>query len=428
MLPRELKPEQFSSYPPEARKLVTNYIGVLQRLPLSFLPSMLRESIEYDYKFPVERKALERELANLNSLPAEQLQDWLQGFAQIHLSAALENFDWINAPAQFVEQLSSYLWTTHQLDAFRAAAMAYADRLHAAVPPEPPPAPRLGITVVGQGVASYDQPLFRKLRAHGAYYSRVNPENGLRVLLEAVAARAKAQPAPYAHWYIDGGKQVEHDAALTTVSYAALEPARAALLGKMRAEIDRPGMGPEVLRTRLAQLRPVDLAFSSGDEVLDRFRIKMLTEGSGTQIFSTTFAQWTAREALRRAQPLTLLVRFAPRQRQKPMNELLAATLEATELDPVGSLVDADMAAYYNWLNQQRLPGANQSSFLVWFEGHTQALVIGPTTPRGTTSTTGITLSNLLNSLLDPLERSFNQFRYHIGKRTWKRADFHDRS
>ena len=46
--------------------------------------------------------------------------------------------------------------------------------------------------------------------------------------------------------------------------------------------------------------------------MLDRFQVKLLTEGSGTQIFSTTFAQWTAREALRRAQSQTLLVRFAP--------------------------------------------------------------------------------------------------------------------
>ncbi len=297
MLPRDLKAELFSGYPPEARKLVTNYIAALQHLPLSFLPSMLREAIEYDYKFPPERRALERELANLNSLSAEQLQDWLQGFAQIHLSAALENFDWINAPAQFVEQLSAHLWTTHQLDAFRTAAIAYADRLRAAVPPEPPAAPRLGITVAGQGVPSYDAPLFRKLRPHGAYYSRVNSENGLRVLLDAVAERAKTHPAPYAHWYIDGGRQAEHDAVLTTVSYGALEPARTALLGKMRAEIFRPGMGPEALRTHLAQLRPADLGFDKGgDEVLDRFRVKMLTEGSGTQIFSTTFAQSEAHE------------------------------------------------------------------------------------------------------------------------------------
>jgi len=81
------------------------------------------------------------------------------------------------------------------------------------------------------------------------------------------------------------------------------------------------------------------------------------------------------------------------------MNELLAATPESAELDPVGSLVDADMGAYYNWLNQQRLPGANQSSFLVWFEGHSQAVAIGPATPRGTTSTSAIDLGQILASL-----------------------------
>jgi hypothetical protein len=125
----------------------------------------------------------------------------------------------------------------------------------------------------------------------------------------------------------------------------------------------------------------------------------MLTEGSGTQIFSTTFAQWTAREALRRAQPLTLLVRFAPRQRQRPMNELLAATTESAELDPVGSLIDGDMGAYYNWLNQQRLPGADQSAFLVWFEGHDQVLAIGPAIPRGTASNSETDLRQVLASM-----------------------------
>ena len=79
-------------------------------------------------------------------------------------------------------------------------------------------------------------------------------------------------------------------------------------------------------------------------EILQRFQIK-LTEGSGTQVFSTSFVPWTAREALRRAQPLTLLVRFAPRQRQKPMNELLSANPNQLELDVSGSLMDADMGA-----------------------------------------------------------------------------------
>jgi len=410
MLPSDLKPALFNGYPPEARRLVTNELAALQRLPLSFLPSLLREVIDYDFKFPAERRALERELANLSSLSPEQIKDWFQGFAQIHLSSGLEQLDWVNAPAQFVEQLSAYLWTTHQLDAFRAAALAYAARLREAAPPEAPAMPRLGITVIGQGVTTPSEPLFRKLRPHGAYFSSVQPQDGLKFLLDAVAARAKAHPVDYGHWYIDGGEAATHDLALTCVSYHALEPAREILSGKIRAEIERPGMGPETLRTLLAQLRPADLGMDagqdagpnrsrgkSGDPVLNLFQVKLLTEGSGTQVFSTTFAQWAAREALRRAQPLTLLVRYAPRQRQKPMNEMLSGTTGETVLDPLGSLVDGDMGAYYNWLNQQRLTGAEQSSFLVWFENHSEAVAIGPAMPRGTESNSAVDLQKLLS-------------------------------
>jgi hypothetical protein len=386
MFPSDLKQEHFRAYPPLARKLVTANLAALRRLPLSFLPSLLREAIEYDFKFPAERKALEKEIANVNSLSPEQFKEWFGGFEQIRLSQKLEHFDWINLPGQFVEQLSAHLWTTHQLDAFRNAATDYGNRLHAVAPPEPPAIPRLGITVVGQGANSSEGPLFRKLRPHGAYFTHVNPEDGLQQLLGAAAARAKAHPASYGHWYIDGGQEAPFDGTLTLVSYQALEPARTALSGRLQKHIEKPGMGPETLRTLLAQLRPADLGLDDTEPVLTRFQLKLLTEGSGTQIFSTTFAQWAAREALRRAQPLTLFVRFAPRQRQRPMNELLYGNPASRELDPAGSLIDADMGAYYNWLNQQRLSGAAQASFLVWYEGHGEALIVGPSVPRGTVS------------------------------------------
>src|SRR5215475_6560214 len=139
MLPADLKPERFNSYPPEARKLVSDNIATLQRLSLTFLPSLLREAIDYDYKFPAERQALDKELSKLSSLSNVQFDDWFQGFSGIHLSPEMENFDWVGLPAQFVENLSSYLWTTHQLDAFRKAATEYGNRLHAAIPTEPPP-------------------------------------------------------------------------------------------------------------------------------------------------------------------------------------------------------------------------------------------------------------------------------------------------
>lgn len=398
MLPRDLKPEQFNRYPPDARKLATEYLESLRPLPLSFLSSLLREVIDYDYKFPAERRSLERQLANLQSLSGAQRTEWFSEFESIRMSTSLEHFDWVNSPAQFVEQFSSHLWSTHQQDAFRLAAIHYADRLRVAVPQEPPPIPRLGISIIGQGVTSYSQRLFRKLRPQGAYFSNVDPTDGLKTLLDAVSARAKAHPAPYAHWYIDGGSEAEHDSSLTVVSYGALAPARAAILRKIQTETSRPGVGPEALRTVMAEMRPADVGLDkSNDAVLSRFQLKVLTEGSGTQIFSTTFAQWAAREALRRAEPLTLLVRFAPRQRQRPMNELLSANGGPAEPDPLGSIIDADMGAYYNWINQQRLTGADRSAFLVWFEDQTQAVVIGPTVPRGTESNARIDMKQLLS-------------------------------
>lgn len=401
MLPRDLKSESFAEYPPEARKLVAHYLGTLQELPLSFVPELLRELIDYDFKFPAERKAHDRELASLSALSRDQMKEWFSGFATIVLSPKLEEFDWVKSPAQFVEQLSAHLWSTHQLDAFRKASNEYADHLRVAIPPERPVIPRLGITVIGQGVTSFADPLFRKLRPHGAYFSGIKPEQGLQILLDAVAARAQAHPVSYGHWYIDGGAEADHDSSLSCVSYQALEPVRASLLRKVQSEVSRPGMGPEALRTIMAQMRPADLGMGSfidkrRDAVLDRFQISLLTEGSGTQIFSTSFAQWAAREVLRRAQPLTLLVRFAPRQKQRPMSELLFAGSQRPELDPLGSLVDADFGAYYNWINQQRLPGAEQSSFIAWFEGHGEAVAIGPSIPHRTESTSPADLRQVL--------------------------------
>jgi hypothetical protein len=400
MQPAELKPEQFSNYPPEARKLAEHYTGTLVQLPPSFVPSLLREVIEYDWKFPVERKAVEKELETITALSPADRAEWFAGFDQIKLSQQLVNYDWVNSPGQFVEQLSAHLWATHQLDAFRAAATSYANRLAAANPPEPPPIPRLGISVIGQGVTTYNDPLFRKLRPHGVHFTQVKPEGALQTMLDVVAERAKAHPVPYAHWYVDGGDEAKYDPALVGVSYRALASARSALTTKMRAEIEKPGMGPEALRTLMARMKAEDIGLNStangnADPVMARFQLKVLTEASGTQIFATTFAQWTAREALRRAEPVTLLVRFAPRQKQKPMNEMIAAT--APELDPVGSLVDADFGSYYNYLNQQRLPGADHSSFVVWFEGHNQAVAIGPKWQHNMQSSTPTDLKTLFS-------------------------------
>ena len=142
-----------------------------------------------------------------------------------------------------MEQLSAYLWTTHQLDAFRKAALAYGERSRLA-PVPPLPMRRLGIAIIGQGVTSYEPPLFRNLRPHGTYFGNVRSENGLELLLNAVAKRAQAHSVSYGHWYIDGGQKFEHSPLLTSVSYKGLEPVLETLQRRFQKEISRAGMGP----------------------------------------------------------------------------------------------------------------------------------------------------------------------------------------
>src|ERR1700761_3104624 len=70
-----------------------------------------------------------------------------------------------------------------------------------------------------------------------------------------------------------------------------------------------------LLRSRLAALKPADCRADTiiEDPVLQHVIVDLIANGSGTQIYSTSFVQWSAREILRRAQPETLVMRVMSR-------------------------------------------------------------------------------------------------------------------
>jgi hypothetical protein len=400
LVPRQLTPSSFDTYPQLARQAARDHIDLFREMPIPFLALLLRELINWDWKFPAERKELDRQFTYLSSVSQEQRKLLFAPFANLKLSEQLEATDWVNAPAAFSEQLSSHLWATHQIDSFHSAAVDFFSKVTATVPDKPPPISRLAIVTFGQGVQGNKYPLFRKLRPNGTYFPRVMARNGLQTLIDAVNARAGTHPEAFAHWYIDGGSIEAGGNNVTRVSYGALTPVRARLQEKM-LQTFASGTGSEAFRSLLARMRPEDLGMhDNGNPVLSRFELSLMTEASGTQIFSTTFVQWGAREALRRAQPLTLLARFSLRQRERPMNELLAEAKGKPELDPQGSVIDADMGAYYTWLNQQRLAGADQSGFLAWFEGGTEAVAIGPKFKRAFVSEAPVTLADIVSQVI----------------------------
>jgi hypothetical protein len=398
--PSRLTAEDFGQYPPLARAVAQQNVPLLREMPTAFLALLLRELINWDWKFPAERKVLERQFKYLGSLTPEERKSLFAPFASLKLNASLEAFDWVNDPATFSEQLSAHLWTTHQIDAFRTAAVEFFKKVENTNDRDEPAIARAVLIAFGSGVQNNTYRLFRKLRPYGTYYTKINAPEGFQTLAGAALGRAKRRPEPFAHWHIDGGHSGQGvDEYVSYVSYAALTPVRAALQAKMRQAFES-GVGPEAFRSMLARMLPSDLGMPSEDDgLLSRFKLSLLTEGSGTQVFSTTFVQWAAREALRRAQPLTLVARFTPRQRERPMNELLNEAKGTAELDPQGSLIDADQGAYYTWLNQQRLPGSENSSFLAWSEAGSVAVALGPKFARNSVIAEPTSLSEVVGEV-----------------------------
>lgn len=408
MTPRNLQVESFAAYPPQARALAVEHLDAIKRMPLLLAAAILRQVIQFDWSFPAERQQLVRQFDLLSHMEAVSFDSLVSPFASIPLSSELSKFDYVNHPQQFSERLTAHLWEKHLSDDYHSIAQVYQQHLDEVLPQTQPLTPRWTMVVIGKGSQQGEYSLFRHLTAHGMLFSKLDPSDALEVLGSAVIARAHQYPLDYGHWYIDGGEAipaVAADSQLTTLSYARLVPAALREFALVK-EFARRGtssapVGPEAVGSYIVGLSPEDLGLrgNASDAPLRHFEVNLMTQGAGCQIFSTTFVQWAARECLHRAQPLTLFARYSTRQSNAPMEQLLARNpLEQTQ-DPEGSLIDADMGAYYTWINQSRLPGAQESRFLVWFEDRNLACVVSPTLTGGKTFTGSIQMRQVLEHL-----------------------------
>jgi len=404
MLPRELKEADFQTYPPVARKMALEYLALLRELPVPLAAILLRELIDFDTCLPAEHAAVQAQLTFLASLSGKERDRELQGFAALSIPPEIVARDWVHFPGEFEEMLSAHLWQTHQINAFHAAGIQLAGAVEKATPAAKPSIPRLVVVVLSPELRNDGYPLFRKLRTHGVFFSKVDGGGGTTTILNQLAARARETPIPFGHWYIDGGNPLPLETdAISRLSWQGSIAVRREVLQKAQTIIGSGAAGPEMLHSIMAAWEPGgQLAGGqtrNDDPVLDRLIRKIYGEGSGTQIFSTTFVQWSAREVLRRAAPVSMVARFAPRQRQRGMNEMLSYASGPLEMDCKGSLVDADQGAYYTWINLSRLVGFENSSFLAWSEAHQQAVAIGPGLPAGTRALDPMALPHILQML-----------------------------
>jgi hypothetical protein len=382
MTPDQLTAASFAGYPPQARQFAIAHLPLLQQLPIAVAPAFLREIIAFDLRFPAERRTFERQCVWLESLTSEQRARLLAPFRQISMPASLAAKDWVGSPQPFLEELTAYLWSSSQIDTYRSAAQ---DLLSVPLD-ETPQKNRLVIVVVGKDATAPSPQLFRKLAPHGVTLRNLQWTSETPRQLHETLRKDAGPVAPYTRWYIDGGEPWPHDtASVDLLSYAQLRPVRENVLERMNRFTQSGPGGAEAMRRMLEGLHPAESGADivTSDPLMQHFITMLFVEGSGTQIYSTSYVQWAARETLRRAQPEQLLVRFAPRQRQRTLNQLFDAATNVEVPDPEGSLRDADISAYYILLDLLRIADPGHITFLAWRENHSHAVLISPRAPAG---------------------------------------------
>lgn len=352
-------------------------LPLLRTLPVPLASLLMQQVQRYDRIFPREQQELASTIKSLQPPRTSSMQSAVDAFAALRLSPELNRPGWESTPALWTERITAEMWSTGQIAAFREAA-----RLVIAPEPadDPKAQPRAVVVLYDAGLrAAADAPsLLRRLRPFGTHYTAVNDPVAHEHLQTWLHGRATGAPQAYAHWLVSGSAS-GRTPAVASLSYAELQPARQHLLHMMNeARNAESGGGPEGMRDAMRALTPQEMGLpQTADPVLTDFATDVLVGGSGTQLYATTFVQWTAREVLRRAQPRTLLARFTPRNQSTSMDLRLSQPNAEPPLDPAGSLLDAEMGAYLTFVNLQRLPGADRAHFLAYHPGYGQAVLIG---------------------------------------------------
>ncbi|WP_212733223.1 hypothetical protein [Terriglobus roseus] len=382
-----------------ARAFANDHLALLRRLPLVLCPSFLQQIQALDTSFPAEIASLRWQSDALQGLSASRFDLLTSPLKAISLSPSLKRADWVGRPAAFVTELTAYLWSSGQMTEFRKAT---AD-LFASVPPQVDDTHRLVVVILGQEAQVDSKSVLRKLRKQGVFLTAIQNATAPAEIRELLLKHVAQPLGAYASWYVDGGPAHPEIggnlSGIQLLTYPGLASVRDRVLNRMQVDIASPGSGPEHLRDQLAAFTQSDARATdlTGDGVLQRFYTELFTQSSGPQIFSTSFVQWTGRELARRAKPSTLLLRYAPRQRHRGLNELLPGEKAAT-VDVQGSLRDAEMGAFYNWIEMKRITAPDKLTFVVWVEGHPLAVVLGPGSPAGSVCTTPMTLSKAVET------------------------------
>jgi hypothetical protein len=397
----------------EAATLAQKHREVLARLPATVHAFVLVELQKWPLLFAPEQRYQRALLEHFARLSIADLDRSAAGIARIEAEAGANRVS-DRDPARFQDESQGLLRKRGLVVAWRQEVDGFFKNIDPALEAQlyPADAPRrLVVQLYDGGITVQREKLWGRFKGAGVRVPlNLEGTDGAERFLEALfGARSGIAPAlltnavesaPLDAWLIEahealhtlcGAKGGRTSAApVTGLSYDRLRTYRddltRALNGKIQSGVESPQAFAAFARG--LQIAPPAGALLYSADVLVAFVRDVLLAGNGTLITNNTFVEWSAVQALRRAQPRILVTRFGVRDKLKPFSSMIlfSQTRAADHLpivqDPVGSFIDVEQLSYYVWLNAEKNPAYRKKTlYLFLAEGVDEMLAIRSDAP-----------------------------------------------
>jgi hypothetical protein len=403
----------------EAATLVQKHREVLARLPATVHAFILVELQKWSLLFAPEQRYQRALLEHFAGLSTVDLDRSAAGIARIEAEAGANRVS-DRDPARFQDEAQGLLRKRGLVVAWRQEVDGFFKNIDPALEAQlfPADAPRrLVVQLYGSGITVQREKLWSRFKGIGVRVPlNLEGVDGDAPFLETLfGARERGaapqlltnaiESAPLDAWLIEAHEALHalcdakaagaSGAPVTGLSYDRLRTYRDDLTRALNSKIQSGVESPQAFAAfaRGLQIAPPSGALLYSADVLVAFVREVLLAGNGTLITNNTFVEWSAVQALRRAQPRILVTRFGVRDKLRPFSSMIlfsqprASDHNPIVQDPVGSFIDVEQLSYYVWLNAEKNPAYRKKTlYLFLAEGVNEMLAIRSDVPAATAS------------------------------------------
>lgn len=366
----------------EARTLVQEHQGALERLPRTFLVNTLVELEKWPMLFEPERKYFRALIGYLAALDPTQTLQIFGSLAEFErrTGAGRVHADTLDATEtetlNYIQRHGEYSNWRQEIDRiFEKLDPALEARVYSGDLP-----PRLVVILYGEGIAIERTTLWKRFRSMGVtvpldlagagssdpflralFTGRPPAGEPMKLAADPPPGRAPRSPSagdptlfqvlhesagftPFDTWIVEAGDALHRllgrggagasarpDAAAesppcaTGMSYDLLRDYRDQLTHTIWTKVETGLRSPLELAAyvKTLEIKPSEGVALNTDPVVLAFIRDTFLAGNGTLIINNTFVEWGAVRALKRCQPRMLVARFGVRDKMKPFSSLL---------------------------------------------------------------------------------------------------------